>query len=283
MKLFSIASLIVLSLVLTGCLSVDTVVKLNRDGSGTVTQTTMINSVMMGQMQGMLSGMAQQMGAKETNQSPLPMPEFFTEKEASARAAKMGVGVSFVSSRKLKTDKTEGMEAIYAFKDITKLKISENPATPGPQGLNMTTGDSEGETTFRLERLTDGHSLLTILPPAGKMSQSKTKDSPPLATGKPTSPPDAEQMEMAKKLFEGMRFSLVIDVQGKLVKTNCPYVDGSRVTLLEMDFAQLLDNEAMLRNFSGVRPQTLDEAKELLKQVKGFKISLEPETKIEFE
>ncbi|MCI0624239.1 MAG: hypothetical protein L0387_21775 [Acidobacteria bacterium] len=75
---------------------------------------------------------------------------------------------------------------------------------------------------------------------------------------------------------------MAIDVQGSLVKTNSLYQEGTRVTLLEMDFSELLSNEALLQQAAMMKGQTLDDAKELLKGLKGFKINLDPEVNIEF-
>ena len=52
------------------------------------------------------------------------------------------------------------------------------------------------------------------------------------------------QLEMMKKLFDGLKVAIDVDVLGTIVKTNSPYVQGSKVTLLEMDFSQLLANDA---------------------------------------
>ena len=70
------------------------------------------------------------------------MPELFNEKDARSRAAKMGEGVSFVSSRKIKLEGMEGQEATYAFRDMTKLKLSEKPETPSVPGLQTNSSGS---------------------------------------------------------------------------------------------------------------------------------------------
>jgi hypothetical protein len=50
-----------------------------------------------------------------------------------------------------------------------------------------------------------------------------------------------------------------------------------------MDFSELLSNEAMLRQLAAKQAQswTLEEAKALLKDLKGFKVNLDPEVQIE--
>jgi hypothetical protein len=61
-----------------------------------------------------------------------------------------------------------------------------------------------------------------------------------------------------------------------VVKTNAPYVNGSRITLMQMDFDKLLENEAALQKLQ----QTTDP--KLLKDIPGLKIVTDPKVTIEF-
>src|SRR5947199_4655115 len=94
-------------------------------------------------------------------------------------AAKMGEGVTFVSSRKIKTEQVEGFEATYAFKDITKLRISQKLGTPGPNEPGTAPDDDGEKTMFRFAKLPNGHSLLTTIFPQGKADLGKAPSSPP--------------------------------------------------------------------------------------------------------
>jgi hypothetical protein len=100
------------------------------------------------------------------------------------------------------------------------------------------------------------------------------------AGAKQKTPPDPAQLAMAKKLFEGLHIEIGLDVAGSIVKTNSPYVQGSRVTLLEMDFSELLTNDKMLAEIS--EPSSIEEAKKMLAGMKGFKINLDKEVTVEF-
>ncbi len=267
-------------LLLAGCVSSDTVIKVNLDGTGEVIQTTLLSSEMMSQLTAVMQAMAQSMGAKE-NGSDSPKPaDLFTEKEARQRAATMGEGVTFVSSRKIQTDRAEGMEATYVFKDVTQLRLSAKPSTFSPQGLGAASKSLGEDTSFRFSKLPNGHALLTVVFHQVKTEPQETP-APPVepATPKEVSP---EQIEQIKKLFAGLRVRMVVEVQGDLIETNSLYVDGSTVTLFEMDFAQLLSNEAKLRELAAVKNPSLEEARTLLAGLAGFKVNLTPELKIEF-
>ena len=276
-----VTALVILFGATSGCVTSDTLIKLNPDGSGAVVQKTLMSTEMIGQLTTMMQGLAQQMVGNEAAQKAMKMPELFSEKDARARAAKMGEGVSFVSSRKITVEGMEGQEATYAFRDVTKLKLNEKPETPSMAGLQASSSGSGGETTFRFSRLPNGHSQLTAIfsqRPSKEASCEESVTEPRKATKTPT----AEQLEQAKKFFAGFRIGMAVEVQGNLVKTNSVYQEGPKVTLLEMDFSELLSNDTLLQEAAAIKGQNLEEAKELLKGLKGFKINLDPEVKIEF-
>jgi len=280
----ALAALAILFGTTSGCVTSDTLIKLNPDGGGIVVQKTLMSTEMISQLTAMMQGFAQQMaGGQEPRQDP-KTPELFNEKDARSRAAKMGEGVSFVSSRKIKLEGMEGQEATYAFSDVTKLKLSEKPETLSMPGLQTKSSEGASETTFRFSRLPNGHSLLTAVfgRQTSKKASSEETEVPSPQTGKSTKAPTAEQLEQAKKFFAGFRIGMAVEVQGNLVKTNSVFQEGAKVTLLEMDFSELLSNETLMQQAAVIKGQNLEEAKELVKGLKGFKINLDPEVMIEF-
>ncbi|MEZ5288716.1 MAG: hypothetical protein R2712_28705, partial [Vicinamibacterales bacterium] len=74
-----------------------------------------------------------------------------------------------------------------------------------------------------------------------------------------------------------------LQVDGSIVKTNAEYVNGSRLTLLEMDLGQLFEDQEKLKALEGkVGPgASLSEVKPYLKDVKGIKID-GPKVTVEF-
>ena len=51
-------------------------------------------------------------------------------------------------------------------------------------------------------------------------------------------------MGMIKTMFQCFKINIALEVAGSIVKTNAEYVTGSRITLLEMEMAALLADEA---------------------------------------
>ena len=89
-----------------------------------------------------------------------------------------------------------------------------------------------------------------------------------------------QQMAMIKSLLTGARVSLAVEPDGAVVRTNSAYVDGSRVTLLDVDLDQVLKDDGLAERLQAAK--TPEELKAVLKDVPGLKLTLEKEITIEF-
>ncbi len=259
---------LVASLLLTGCITSITSIKLRPDGGGTIEQTLTMSAAAAAQA----AAFAKNFGGEKT--ADKAEPEFFTEQEMKDAATKFGSGVTFVSSTPIKTAERVGRVATYQFTDITKLEIEQRPQAgdiPGPK-------DGAEDVLFRFAKQPAGTSVLTVVFPEAKLEEARSEAARKQGTAKPAI--DPAQMEMMKKLLDGLRLEIGVDVLGTIVKTNSPYVQGSRVTLLEMDFKELLANDELLAKVG--QPASIEEAKKLLAGVKGFKVNLDREVNIEF-
>ncbi len=270
MRLLKTFAAAIVAVALTGCISSTTVINVKADGSGTIETVTMMAKAAMEQFKAMAASMGGKQGALQG--------DFFSEAQMKAMAGKMGEGVAYVSSQPITAGEMQGVKAVYAFKDVTKLRVSQKPNSPGMG--SGTTGASENaaqadEVAFRFARQPNGNSLLTLVFP-----QRPPEDKPAAKTASPAKPIDPAQLAMAKAMFKGMRVEMAVVVDGRIVKTNSPYVSGNKVTILEMDFEQLLADESKLAQIQGVT--TIEDAKRAFKDVKGFKMNLDTEVRVEF-
>jgi hypothetical protein len=64
------------------------------------------------------------------------------------------------------------------------------------------------------------------------------------------------------------------------VRSSSPYVEGSRVTLLEVDLDQVLKDETLLPRLQAA--PTAEDAKAIIKDAPGLKINLDRAITIEF-
>ena len=88
------------------------------DGTGTIEQTMLVNSSAMGMMS-MMGG-----GEEQGRQAQAGPGQLFSKEKLAAEAAKLGEGVTFVSSKPMTQGEMKGVKAIYAFTDFNKLKVS---------------------------------------------------------------------------------------------------------------------------------------------------------------
>ncbi len=263
MQFVRLVGLACLAALVTGCINSATLLKIKPDGSGTIEQTMLMN---MQALRPMMQGLEQQ-GAK-------PAGPAVNEADLKRAAERMG-GVTYVSGEPIKgPNGFEGVKALYSFEDITKVRVDQDPQMTG-----STTGFSaspaakpeEDAVQFKLAKAA-GVSTLTITFP------DKPGDASKAAPGPESGGPDMsnpQMLAMMKSMFDGFKVNIDLEVLGTIVKTDADYVSGSKITLLEMDFAQLLQDEAKLKQIqSKVKPgASISEVKPYLKDVKGIKIN----------
>jgi len=247
----------------SGCLASTTLIKLSADGSGTVEQTMTMSAEAAASLKQLAAGF----GGKGAEGKPL---DLFDEGQLREAAPKLGEGVRFVSSERIRSKDAEGVKAVYAFADIRTLHVNQKPdvgSAPAP-GLG---GESREDVAFQFTRRPGGASAVTVVFPELN-----------LAAGEKPSKPKADKVElgMLQGILKGLRISIALEVAGRILKTNSPYVNGSTVTLLEMDFEQLLADPSAIERLQGAG--SLEEAKSLLKGVKGLTINPDRQVTIEF-
>jgi hypothetical protein len=272
---------------LTGCITFLTQINVRGDGSGTMVQTITMN---LGQIKESVDVAAKQLGAaitepkEDTKDKPAaeqaedqPMVD-----DLKGKTADLGQGVTFVTAEKIATKTASGVRVTYAFKDINLLAVNPKPdAAIGTAGAGASSPDA---LKFRFKRLPNGNAVLTIFLPGPKAEAPKeqTATPPPEASA---AEPDADMSMLVMQMFKGLHMGMAVNIEGKVVKTNSPYVEGSKVTLMDIDFDPLLSDPKGFKALSGKMETAMgDDRKmaEILKEIKGLKIITDPEVSIEF-
>ncbi len=246
-----------------GCFESTTLLRVNGDGSGTLQQRTIIKKAALAQLRSFSA-----LGGGRATLDPL------SEDQARTLAASLGEGVTLASTSRIATDEGEGRESVYAFPDVTKLHVSEQPPTPGgvsvrTQGLSTDAPDI----TLGLTHEPNGDAVLHILVPPPAIFSG------PDGTGG-INPVVIAQLQAVKGMLAGAHLLLAAEPQGQLVKTSSPYVDGARVTLLEIDLDKLLADDAFLARLQAAK--TPDEVRAVVKDAPGLKINLDPDITVQF-
>lgn len=255
--LVRLATLVLAAVCATGCIRSATLITVKPDGTGTIEQTVLMNAAAL---KGMLGGLGSQPGQSQPGLS---------DDDFKKAAAKLGEGVTYLSSEPMKTaDGFEGAKAKYAFTDITKVRVNQDPqlSSAGMNGMTVNS-KTESPVTFALAKA-DGLNTLTVT------FHDKPSSQAPKPAGGPD-PDNPQMMEIMKTMFKGFKVGIDLEVAGKIVKTNADYVEGSRVTLLEMDLGALLENEAKLKEVQkAVGPNgSIADLKPYVKDLKGLKIN----------
>ena len=278
---------------LTGCITFLTEINVRGDGSGTMVQTITMNT---GQIKESMEGIAKQMGAnmtepktepkEETKNKPAAEPEVgqLKEDDLKGKAVDLGTGVTFVSAEKIDTKTAAGIRVTYAFKDINLLYVNPKPgAAMGTEGAGASSKDA---LKFRFNRMQNNNSVLTVVLPESKNKSEAPKEqtaTPPPAAS--PGDPDQGMSMMIMQMFKGLHMGIAVNVEGKVVKTNSPYVEGSKVTVMDIDFDPLLSNEKGLKTLSEKMEAAMGDDRKMmesLKGIKGLKITTDPEVSIEF-
>jgi len=255
---------LLLPVVLTcgGCFEFSTVVTVQGDGSGTIEQRVLFTPAALAQIRGLAVG-----GRAEP-----PAFDLLSEQQARARVTAFGTGVRYVSSTPIDTTEGRGRDVTYAFTDISHIRLDEQPPVLGgvsSPALDIVTSP----VSFVLTRESGGNALLRLNVPRPAMPGRSVPQGPVTQI-----PPD--QMAMLRQLFTGARLSIAVEPAGELVRTSSPYVDGRRVTLIEVDIDDLLMDGGLLLRLQAAR--TLEDVEAALQDVPGAKVCFDPEITIEF-
>lgn len=270
-KLFMAIVAIMAMFIFSGCMQGDTVVKVKSDGSGTIEKTVLLRKDMLGMIKSM-SMLSKGQG------EPQQEFKFFDEAKLKADASSNGEGVVYVSGEEISTDKFEGYKAVYAFTDINKVSIDQNPNSDTPKGQKDNA--PKEHLSFRFVDGKENPSKLVVFGTGKRKNgngSSNTKIQPNIS-----SPESMKVLEQIKTMIDGMRLSLSVEVDGEITNTNATYRDGSEVTLMEMDFGRLMDNPEVLMELGSHDEMTMAETKEMLKDIKGMKVDTNEEVIILF-
>ena len=241
----------------SACFQMTTALKVNGDGSGTIEHRMLYTTAGLEKLRQFAS-----LGGGR-GLDPL------SEQQAREMTASIGPGVTYVTSEPITSPLGQGRVTTYAFTDVSTLQISTQPAAPGGLTIRTQGFSTEPEKiTFSLTRNPDGHALLQINVPA------------PNFLGALASPNATAQIGMIKTALAGARVLLMVEPAGTVVRSSSPYIEGSRVTLLEVDLDEVLKDQTLLPRLQ--KAATEEEAKAIIKDAPGLKINLDRAITIEF-
>lgn len=261
MRLIRLCAMSVVAVSCAGCFQMTTQLKVKADGSGTIDHRMIYSTRALAQMRGLAS--LRGGGKPADNVDPL------SEQQARDIVASLGPGVSYVTSTPIESPGAKGREATYAFNDVTTLRVSTQPAAPAGVSIGgQSVGGQSESVTFSIEHVATGNTVLHIhVPEPGFLDTLG-------------SPQAAGQIGLVKQMLGGAHVLLMVEPEGTLVRTSSPFVEGSRVTLLEIDLDEILKDETLVPRLQAAT--TREEGKAILSKANGLKINFDRDITVEF-
>jgi hypothetical protein len=263
---------------LGGCLDMEKLVHVKADGSGFVEERILIKREALAMMQGMAK-MGGQPGAETS-------VKLIDPEKLAAEAAAMGPGVSLVSTEALSTPEAEGYVARFAFTDINQLILDQNPKDPAAGDDAQAGGGPEAASSaseaIRFELRPGAAPVLVVHTPADTAKDPAAVSPEAKDSVLPEGPEGDMAMQMMQQMFQGMRVVVAIEVEGEIQETNAAFREGSRVTMLDIEFEQLLKDPERFRRFAASQPEGVGEVKALMKDMPGVKIEPAETVEIQF-
>ena len=258
MKLVKIMFLL-LTLTFMGCINIHETIHVKKNGSGTITVRMLISTYMKQTAENM--GNMMQDNTDDNDQENAEKSEMFSLNEMKRRGEEFGEGITFISSKPIKTQEMEGFEIVYSFKDIRKLNGNifsnnfddeesdgdvENDAEPvkktkmfsfkkGHTSQLKIEWDTEDEKTENSSEKTNQHSS----------HKNQANMNNPMMQG---------MGNFMSQMFKGFKIKYDIVFDGKIVKTNANFKEGNKITLLSLDFENLMKHPndfSKLNNLKG--------------------------------
>ena len=262
----------VLTAVLSGCLQVNTKVNLNKDGSGTIEETF----VMKNEVINMMKEFAVMFDSTKTEKF-----EMFNEEELRSKASNFGEGVKYVSGEKSTINGYEGYKVVYSFNDINKVKLSPSPDDKIPFGDDLNKDKEKAVDDYLKFNFTKGNpSTLVVNFPKPQMEEEVKLDSAYTPIEDSTFTDEMQQKFV--EMFDGMKIALHFNFEDAIDETDASFVDGSDVTLMQVDFSEILKHKDVLKKLQNSEPKTMEEFREAVGDLEGIKIEFKEQVTIKF-
>jgi hypothetical protein len=191
-----------------------------------------------------------------------------------AKAAQMGEGVEFVSAEPVRTDSGSGYQAVYRFRDVNLLQVSSNPAE-NLSGPNLEAEEGETATPIRFRFTRGATAALEVQLPEPEPLSKQSGEPAPAAE-------DEATLHMLRQIYQDMKIRQTVQVEGQIVETNAAYRDGSTVTITDLDFGRLLQDDQAFRSLVTAQPKTLEDLRLLVGGNPALRMELQETLRVRF-
>ena len=270
-------SLVLMGILTSGCMQISQEVKVNRDGTGMMVETTKFSPWVMEMIKGFIET-TMDLGDEKPGQEKISPENFFPEEQFKEKAKQMGEGVEFLS-REVK-DFEEGMVgyvATYKISSIEKFilnpkeeQMMKKPGTNTPITFRFNKGRRSSSLKIRQQFAEDEKKEEENIEKEAREKEEITQA-------------DEEKLAQLIGMFKGMRIQIVIECGEEIETTNADWRDKNRIILLDFDVEQLFSHPDKLQMLSQMeKPKTKEDFKKLLQGMEGIKFDLNEEIEVKF-
>ena len=252
-----------------GCIQIETTLFVKKDGSGTINERVVMSKTFVN----MLKEFA------HSFQDSTSTDEFalFKEDEIISDAQNYGADVSYVSHNFISEENWEGYTAVYAFNDVSKIKLTPDPDDKVEVGMGEEK-TTQAKDYYYFSFIKGDIPELIIDRPEIQMDEGEGEESEQDETQEANDQLGDEFI----KMMEGMSIKVKVGIEGEILNTNATYVDGSEVTLFQMDLSEMMKDKDNFKEFTSKQPENVEEMKEFLKKFPSMKLEIEKPVKIKF-
>ncbi len=264
------------------CVEFEQLIKVNKDGSGELIRSVRISESFVETM----SQEGPEPSAAEVEEGLAQMEEAFKSDPGT-----LGAGVRFVDVETIPAAEGSklplaGFVFRYEFDDISSLDFSALPDMGQAGGMAGGEGETSDEDrlAFRFSSKGKKSTVSAVFFESEEQMRAEFEDldmSEAVESG--TDEMADAMLEMMKEMLAGFRIKVAMEVAGKVTSTNAAVIDGNTVTLIEVDFDRLFEQEDKLAGLQGLEGEpSLAQLGLVLQDVDGLTFPMTPEVSVEF-
>ncbi|NNG26485.1 MAG: hypothetical protein HKM87_03100 [Ignavibacteriaceae bacterium] len=267
MKILKILLLFFIAVtLLTGCFKVETIVKINKDGSGTIFQTVMMSKTFVEMISQFADSFSDSSGTEDFS--------LFNEEEFIESAKEFGSGVQYVRGEPVIEDGWEGFIAEYEFDDLNKIRLEPEPDNKISIGKGEQDVEEENAEYYFFKFINGDIPEVIIDRPE---IETDFDDEEIEIEGS-----DDEFNDEFLKMMDGMKVDVAVEFDGKIVETNATHVEDSSVTLLSVDFGEMIKNKETLEMMKKNQPDKIEDFEAFVEKIPGMKLELKKPVSVKF-
>ena len=258
--------IISITLIFSGCIDVETNLKVNKDGSGTIEETVLISNEVV--------KMLQEFAGTFSDSTEASSFKIFDEEELKQKATGYGPGVEYVSGVELEQDDKQGFRVVYSFKDLNNISLSPDPENQISIGEEVEKTEPDSD-QFNFKFI-PGETPEVII--TAKMQESNPGSEDMESQDAEISSEDSTFLEMMK----GMKINMNVIFNGEIISTNSSYKEENKITLLGIDFGKIISNPEAFKKLNQKNPENFVEFKEIVKDIPGIKLEADYPVSVTF-